>query len=354
MMKDRNRFIMINITIVVCLIIFIPTITSAFSGEDEQNIGTYLLGKAMAAEIPAVNSFEKDEDDVTNTDFSIKDYLISSVGIDFGNPLSILQKEIAFIDTENPDIETDNYSLNPFKLTQEDISKDDIDVKIDNPELKKPMDNSKPQVFIYHTHTTECYQVQIPADVSRIKNFNSTDFSIGVCAVGEDLTKELQEKYGISTIHDETIHTASQYTEAYTRSGVTIQKYLDKYKDFNLIIDIHRDSNTSRTKMTKTINGKKYATFEFVLDRSNPHFAKNQAVVTKLISISNKLFPGACRQPQIYYYNRGRKHFNQDKSNNAILIEVGSHVNTVEEATNTSELLSRVIAEYINGAKSTS
>ena len=302
-MKDRNRFIMINIAIAICLIIFIPTITSAFSGDDEQNISTYLLGKAMAIEIPAINSFEKDEDDVTNINISLKDYFISSVGIDFANPLSILQKELVFIDTENPDIVTDNYSLNPFKLAQGDIFKDTTNVKIDNPELKKPIDNSKPQVFIYHTHTTECYQVQVPTDVNKIKNFNSTDFSLGVCAVGEALTKQLQEKYGISTIHDETIHNASQFAEAYTRSGVTIKKYLDKYKDFDLIIDIHRDSNTSRSKMTKTINGKTYATFEFVLDRSNPHFAKNQAVVNKLVNISNKLFPGACRQPPIYYWN---------------------------------------------------
>ncbi|MFA6940161.1 MAG: stage II sporulation protein P [Clostridiaceae bacterium] len=352
MMKDRNKFIMINIAVAICLIIFIPTITSAFSSEDEQSISTYLLGKAMASEIPAINSFEKDEDDISSTDLSLKDYVISSIGIDFANPLSILQKEIVFIDTKSSDIVTDNYSLNPFKLAQEDIFKDNTDVKIDNPELKKPIDNSKPQVFIYHTHTTECYQVQVPTDVSKIKNFNSTDFSLGVCAVGEAITKQLQEKYGISTIHDETIHNASQFAESYTRSGVTIKKYLDKYKDFNLLIDIHRDSNTSRSKMTKTINGKKFATFEFVLDRSNPHFAKNQAVVNKLISISNKLFPGACRGT--YYWNHGRKHFNQEKSNNAILIEVGSHVNTVVESVNTSDLISRIIAEYINGTKSTS
>jgi stage II sporulation protein P len=104
--------------------------------------------------------------------------------------------------------------------------------------------------------------------------------------------------------------------------------------------------------MTTTLNGKNYATYMFVLDRSNPHFAKNQAVVTKLISISNKLFPGVCRAT--YYYNHGRKHFNQNMSNNSVLIEVGSHVSTVEEVLNSSDLISRVIAEYINGTKSTS
>lgn len=354
MIKDKSRFIMINLAFVICLVIFIPTITSAFSAEDEQNISTYLFGKAMAAEIPALDTFEKDEDDISKADISIKDYIISSIGIDFANPLSILKKEIVFIDTECTDIVTDNYSLNPFKLAQADVFKNTADVKIDNPELKKPIDNSKPQVFIYHTHTTESYQAQVPADVNKVTNFNSTDFSMGVCAVGEALTKQLQEKYGISTIHDETIHNASQYAESYKRSSVTVSKYLSKYKDFDLIIDIHRDSNKSRSKMTTTINGKKYATFEFVLDRSNPHFAKNLAVVNKLISISNKLFPGALRKDPIYYYNRGNTHFNQDKSNNSILIEVGSHVNTVEEAVNTSELLSRIIAEYINSLKSAS
>jgi stage II sporulation protein P len=351
MIKDRSRFIMINIVLAVSLVIFIPTITSAFSGEDQKNLSTYILGLAMESEIPALNSFEKDEDDFEAADISIKEYFVDAVGIDFGNPLSILQKEMVFIDIKSSDIVSESYSLNPFKLTQEDIFKKETQV-VDNPNLKKPLDNTKPQVFIYHTHTTECYQVQVPRDVNKVSNFNSNDFSKGVCAVGEEITKDLEEKYGISTIHDETIHNAYVHADSYARSAVTIKKYLDKYKDFDLLIDLHRDSNTSRSKMTTTINGKNYATIMFVLDRSNPHFAKNQTLVNKLISISNKLFPGVCRKT--YYYNRGRNHFNQDKSNNSILIEVGSHVSTTEEALNTSELISRVIAEYINGAKSTS
>lgn len=352
MMKDKNRFIMINIALIISLIIFIPVITPAFSEENQQAISAYFLGKAMAIEIPALNLFEKDEGDYSSSIVSLKDYFISSVGLNFGNPLSILQKEIVFIDTKSTDIKTDNYSLNPFKLAEGDIFKNSNDVVIDDPSLKKPINNSKPQVLIYHTHTTECYQIEVPRDVSKIAVYNSTDFSKGVGAVGESVTKQLEEKYGVSTIHDQTNHTASQYAESYTRSAATVQKYLDKYKDFDLIIDLHRDSNTSRSKMTATLNGKKYATYMFVLDRSNPHFAKNQAVVDKLISISNKLFPGVCRKT--YYYNRGRKHFNQNMSNNSVLIEVGSHVSTLEEVLNSSDLISRVIAEYINGTKSTS
>ena len=40
--------------------------------------------------------------------------------------------------------------------------------------------------------------------------------------------------------------------------------------------------------------------------------------------------------------------YNQDLSNKMILIEVGSNTNNIEEVTNTLEILSEIIGEYIN------
>lgn len=65
------------------------------------------------------------------------------------------------------------------------------------------------------------------------------------------------------------------------------------------------------------------------------------------MDISNKLFPGFCKG--IYTgYRRGTKYFNQNKSDNSLLIEVGSNINTVQETKNSAKYLARVIAEYIN------
>jgi len=43
--------------------------------------------------------------------------------------------------------------------------------------------------------------------------------------------------------------------------------------------------------------------------------------------------------------------YNQNRSDNAMLIEVGTYTNTVQEVENTGKYLSRVIAEQLNGKK---
>nr|WP_242947216.1 stage II sporulation protein P [Clostridium haemolyticum] len=69
--------------------------------------------------------------------------------------------------------------------------------------------------------------------------------------------------------------------------------------------------------------------------------------------MSNKLYPGnkTCKSYNrgTWYYNYGKNLYSQDLSNNAILVEVGSHLNTLDEAKASSKYLSRIIAEYING-----
>lgn len=351
MIKMKGKQILINTLIIISIVIFIPIITSAFSEGELQNTRSYIISKAMYFEIPSLNFFLEDEDNYTAKDISISNYVLSKIGLNIKSPWSILQKELVFIEGNEDIVLNKGVSLNPFSLSPEDLEKIS-----DNPPnvveiIRKPLDDTKPEVFIYHTHTMECYQTALIEDVSTIKEVNSSDFTRGVAGVGEVVTLSL-ENYGVSTLHNTTNHVAGVYSESYVRSSATLNKYMEKYKDFKLIIDIHRDSNVDREKMVKNIGGKNSATIMFVLDRSNPHFSKNEEVVNKLILISNKIYPGLCRKT--YYYNKARNHFNQEKSYNSILIEVGSHVNTKEEANNTGNLLARIIAEYINGTKSTS
>lgn len=80
--------------------------------------------------------------------------------------------------------------------------------------------------------------------------------------------------------------------------------------------------------------------------KKNPHFNKNNNMANNIMNTSNKLFPGFCKG--IYYYNYGTRYFNQDKSNNAVLIEVGADINTTGEAKASAKYLARIIAECLN------
>jgi stage II sporulation protein P len=156
--------------------------------------------------------------------------------------------------------------------------------------------------------------------------------------------------YKIGVIHDKTVHNAILYNKAYARSGETLDKYLKQYDDFKLIIDLHRDASTDGKAVTVKLNGTNMARIEFVIGKANKSANKNIAITKDIIGISQNLFPGLVRQTNsndfgIYYWN---SYFNQNKSSNAILLEVGNEINTLDEAKASGTYIARIIAEYLN------
>jgi len=85
-----------------------------------------------------------------------------------------------------------------------------------------------------------------------------------------------------------------------------------------------------------------------VMAKKNPHFASNMKIANFLEAESNKLYPGLCHGIDTSY-NYGMTYFNEDLSNNSILLEVGSDINTTTEANATAKYIARLIAEYLNG-----
>jgi stage II sporulation protein P len=72
-------------------------------------------------------------------------------------------------------------------------------------------------------------------------------------------------------------------------------------------------------------------------------------MVNSLLNIAKKEFPQLVINNGILPYNHGNNAFNQSKSNNAFLIEIGSVSNTLDESKGTSKYIARMIAEYLNG-----
>lgn len=308
---------------------------------------------------PVVKEISYDEDDLAESTGGIRERLLGALNLNIKNPAVILEREMSYFKTPMSS-GSKMVAFNPFKLKTEDIQKDLTDgtfnvekkanegtgtgntntvVPVYDAKLKKQLDTSKPEVLIYHTHTTESY---LPSQA------DSEDPTKNVCAVGDALQNELESNYGISVIHDKTDHNSFAYNQAYIRSGETVDKYLKKYGDFKIIIDLHRDSVDNKNAVTMKLNGENVAKFMFVLSqKNNPHFAKNFALANSLFAIANKLYPGFCRQ--IYVYPSGQRAFNQSKSNNALLFEVGTYSNDLSEVKASAKYLARIIGEYLNG-----
>ena len=306
------------------------------------------------------------EEQNTNNENNIKIAALSFLGVDIENPISIIVKEIAYLNKNEVSADVNNesngernlntFSIDPFKLNDKQVSKIEAKSKdsnlvaiLDNPALKKTLNNAKPRVLIYHTHTSEAYRIS-EKDTYINSNLDQTR---NVCVVGDVITQELEKKYGISVIHDETVHDKGNYKIAYKKSRITLDKYLKEYEGFDLIIDLHRDGvGSANKKVTKAkINGEDVAKFMFVMTQSNPRYAKQKKLVNSMIGISNKLFSGLLDSKEMYLYNRGIDFYSQDRSDNAVLIEVGDNNNTVEQVKNTGKYLSRIIAEQLNGKK---
>ncbi|MCM1990776.1 stage II sporulation protein P [Oceanirhabdus seepicola] len=231
----------------------------------------------------------------------------------------------------------ENRNIKVNRRYSENENKKNLVAGVYNPALIFDYPQDKPQVLIYHTHTGEGYGSD---------NSDERDNEKNVVAVGKALSEEL-ENYGINVIHDKTVHDNIDYNKAYEYSGITLQKYLDKYGDMDLVIDLHRDDVKNKSSVTTEINGKDVARIMFVLERGNQNFKDNYKVESDLLNITNILFPGLLREKQEIIYNSAKGHLNQHKSKAVVVIEAGAHTNKPQEAKETAKYLGRIMAEYL-------
>ncbi|WP_392486602.1 stage II sporulation protein P [Haloimpatiens sp. FM7315] len=357
MFNKKFKYIMCILCMVVFLIssVMTPRWVKAYSAKDEKvKSGFYI--RLLNFTLPTLQVINEGPN---NCDYKEKGiFSKSSIKEEFSK--FVLNKEISIIennekgdnnqkdssekeDTKDKDIYNNDAEVvvNPFELKDDeiienDMSKENTISKVYDPKLKKKLDINKPEILIYHTHTCESYK---PGKAS------CTDQSVNVCAAGEVLANELMNNYGISVIHDKTVH---PYLTCYKESGKTVDKYLKKYGKFKLIIDLHRDSISDRKSVVTKVNGEEVARYMFVLERNNSNYKSNLKLANELVKISDKLYPNLIRKRKIYEYGGGVGHFNQNKSPNSALIELGSYVNTTEEAKKTAKCIARIIAENIN------
>ena len=355
--KDSNERMFLSVftfLIIFLLGLILPKSTNAGNEEKSQN---YFYIKAISNTLVSINSKSNGEQDINN---EIKYSVLSFLGIDTSNPISIISKEVSYLKSDKTITNVNNDSNNieniktvtPFELGEKQINKiedPNAVAKITNPNLKQTLNKLAPRVLIYHSHTTEAYRTSDPS--SSKTNFDTNE-ARNVCAVGDVIKEELEKKYGISVIHDKMIHN-TRYDTSYKKSGVTLDKYLKAYGGFDIIIDLHRDGFVaSNTRVSKTkIDGEDVAKVMFVVTDKNPHYQKQKELIDSIMKISNKLYPDLMEDRAITFNHYGINFYNQNRSDNAMLIEVGSNNNTIYEAKNTGKYLARIFAEQLNGKR---
>ena len=326
------------IVLIIIVFIFFLRVGSVLKQCNER--GGYAYVQLLNLGMPIVKEQVYNEESYAENNLSLKNILLKSVGLDGLTYENILKSEVGFFNNIDKNDES-TLTFNQFSVNEDSILKfssneKSLNSKIYDASLKKELNVSKPEILIYHTHTTENY-----AEAS----VDTTDENANVVGVGDVLAKELEENYGISVIHDKTNHSVS-YNDSYSRSSETVDKYLKKYGDFKIILDLHRDSVPDKGAMTTKVEGTEAAKIMFVNAKNSTRYDKNKELTENIFKKTEELFPGLTRK--ILTYNRGKNAFNQSKSDGSVLFEMGSNVNSIEEAKVTARCIARVLAEILN------
>ena len=210
-------------------------------------------------------------------------------------------------------------------------------------------DKSLPTVLIFHTHTTECYQLLDRSFYSQSYKPRTNDLSQNMVRVGDEITKQL-EKAGFNVIHDTVIHDY-KYTGAYADSRREVEKYLEKYPEIQVTLDIHRDAiqpkSDEKIKPVTEILGRKCAQIMIISgcqESGNgvsgfPDWEENLVFALQLQKKLEDLFPGITRP--LYFSPRK---YNMDMKHCSLLIEMGSDANTLSEAVYSGKCLGTALS----------
>lgn len=210
--------------------------------------------------------------------------------------------------------------------------------------------SQEPQVLIMHTHATESYEPYERDFYDASFNSRTTDRSMNMAAVGDKIAEQL-EAAGIGVIHDTTLHDYPSYNGSYDLSRETVQKYLEEYPSIKVVLDIHRDAiereSGERIAPVAAVDGKNAAQVMIICGCDDgtmnmPDCMKNLRFACMLQRQMESDHPGLTR-PVLFDYRK----YNQDLTTGSILIEMGGHANSIEQAEYSGELVGKSLAKCL-------
>lgn len=211
--------------------------------------------------------------------------------------------------------------------------------------------SDEPQVLILHTHTNESYEPSEKSYYDESYTCRSEDPDNSVVSVGTAIAEELASA-GIAVLHDGTIHDG-QYSGAYTRSYETTVRLLEEFPSIKMILDVHRDAveeeDGTRVSAVTEIDGQKAAQVMIISAADDgtydvPNFLENLRFASALQQSMEQRYPTLTR-PILFQYCQ----YNQQLSAGSLLIEVGSHGNSVDQAVYSGRLIGRSLAAMFAG-----
>ncbi len=288
-----------------------------------------------------------------------KQFLKLSANLSLDDPRSLLGRELPGFSIFDSEIlvagEGTDYtnmpseSSAPAPLNEADLQKTN-EVPNAEGEVKRTGvadTGGKKVVFIYHTHNREAF-------LPYLKGVTDPDMAshsqLNITKVGDKLQRSL-EAQGIGTTVDKSdiqgqlVNKGLSYSKSYKESREVVSEALAANRDVSYLIDVHRDA-LRKKNTTVTIDGKVYAKLAFIVGGENAKYKKNFAVVERIHKELEKKYPGLSRGVFKKAGAGTNGVFNQDLSEQAMLIEAGGVDNTYDELYRSMDAFAEAFANY--------
>lgn len=208
-----------------------------------------------------------------------------------------------------------------------------------------------PQILIVHTHATESYTQEGQDVYQESDPYRTTDDAHNMVRVGDEMAAAFAQM-GLNVLHDRTLHDYPSYTGSYGRSYDTVEEYLAAYPSISVVLDVHRDALMGE-------NGEVYKTAvdESVLPDSaqvmlvvgtnesgsnHPDWRKNLTFAMALERECNEKLPTLARPITLRTSS-----YNQQLLPGYLLVEVGTHGNSLQDAITAARAFAQTVAPVI-------
>ena len=229
----------------------------------------------------------------------------------------------------------------------------DLDVAaLASADLSLELPEEGPQVLIMHTHGSEAYTPDGTDTYVPTGECRTLDTAKNVVRVGDEIARVLTEM-GLTVVHDTQLYDYPEYNGAYDRSLAAVEAWLEQYPSIRVVLDVHRDALVGEDgtiyKPITTVGGEQAAQVMLVMGSNalydHPGWQENLSLAVKIQKEMNTLWPTLAR-PIGLRENR----YNQQTTTGSLLVEIGAHGNTLQEALAAARMFARtagaVLLEY--------
>lgn len=216
---------------------------------------------------------------------------------------------------------------------------------------KDEVHGSAPLVLILHTHTQESYLDEGCTYVEGALSDAtfSKDADQNMIAVGRALCNRLAEK-GIPALHCTVDHMKDGRLQgSYDRAAESIANYLRLYPSIRLVIDLHRDAVLTRDGAYIKSEGGGDGNAAQILPvvgtdgngTEHPNWERNLSLALQLQRALNSEEEGICRPVLLRSAS-----YNQEMAPYALLLEIGTGGNSLEQAKRTAQMLGDALCVF--------